>query len=742
MEKKERKINIYLSAVIPVGAIALALAIFKFPLEKVDAGLIALSILTVFFSSYLRIQLPRTKIHLTLSDALIILSLLIYGGPVSIILAALESCVTSLNFRRQGINIKTKTIGLNIAVAAISVFITAFIVRLIFTAPETIVEKGSVVSFVGILITMALSQFFVNSGCAAAFIALKNEKSLWEVWNQYCLNAMVMYLTGGFMAGLSAKALEQINMFLFAVVLGFFALAYMTYKRYVDDVKQTAAKAEQAERERAEQAERHIVELQHHIAEQDRIGQALRESKERFRHAAFHDGLTDLPNRNQFMDTLQYLLEKCKSRPDFNFAVLFLDLDRFKTINDSLGHSMGDQLIKEVGNRLRNLIYEGDLVARFSGDEFAIIIKDVTDVEELANFAELIKYKLSAPFSVNERKIFTSVSIGIAMSSTAYDEAEDILRDADIAMYSAKENNKDYVIFDKMMHIRAVTLMQLETDLRYALERSEFCVFYQPIVKLNSMKLAGFEALIRWNHPQRGLVAPGEFIPICEDTGLIVPITLWILQEACEQIVTWQNMSPENESLMISVNLSGKHFAQDDLVNQISEILTKTKINPACVKLELTESAVMDNAERVILMLKDLKTLGVQLSIDDFGTGYSSLSYLHRFPIDTLKIDRSFVSEMESGSENGEIVRTIIALAKTLQMNVIAEGIESIHQLHQLQILGCEYGQGYLFSRPIPVPEAEKLFDDTSRWQNILPGHNFNAITQSSTDFVPLRFIK
>jgi diguanylate cyclase (GGDEF)-like protein len=564
---------------------------------------------------------------------------------------------------------------------------------------------------------------------------------LWQVWNEYCLNALVMYLAGAFMAGLSAKALRQIDMFLFVVVIGFFTLAYMTYKRYVDDVKETAAKAEQAERERAEQAERHIIELQHHIAEQDRIEHALRESKERFRHAAFHDGLTNLPNRNQFMETLHYLLEKCKSNPNFNFAVLFLDLDRFKTINDSLGHSMGDQLIREVANRLKSLVYEGDLVARFSGDEFAIIIKDVANVEELASFAELIKYKLSAPFSVNERQIFTSVSMGIAMGSTAYDEAEDILRDADIAMYSAKENNKDYVIFDKMMHIRAVTLMQLETDLRYAIERKEFCVFYQPIIKLNSMHLAGFEALIRWNHPQRGLIPPGEFIPVCEDTGLIIPVTLWILQEACEQTVAWQNMSPENESLMISINLSGKHFAQNDLVDQISEILAKTKINPALVKLELTESAVMDNAERVILMLRDLKKLGVQLSIDDFGTGYSSLSYLHRFPIDTLKVDRSFVGEMETGSENGEIVRTIIALAKTLQMNVIAEGIESIHQLHQLQILGCEYGQGFLFSRPIPAAEVEKLFEDTTRWQNIIPSQGLNIIAQNR-EFSHLRLAK
>jgi diguanylate cyclase (GGDEF)-like protein len=492
-------------------------------------------------------------------------------------------------------------------------------------------------------------------------------------------------------------------------------------------VKTTAAKAEQSERERAEQAEQHISELQHHIAEQERISDALRKSKERFRRAAFHDSLTDLPNRNQFTEKLKFLLKESKLKPDFKFAVLFLDLNRFKTVNDSLGHSTGDKLIKHVAARLTGSVYEGDLVARFSGDEFAIAIKDVADATEMLNFAELIKHRISEPFVVGGRKIFTSVSIGIAMGNPLYEEAEEILRDADIAMYHAKENEKDYVIFDKTMHTRAVTRMQLETDLRTAIERRELCAYYQPIVDLTTMRLAGFEALMRWNHPQRGLIPPGEFIPVCEDTGLIVPVTLWMLRESCGQLASWNKDFPETP-LMMSVNLSGKHFAQNDLVAQINDVLAETEIDPAHLKLELTESAVMENAERVILMLRELKKLGVQLSIDDFGTGYSSLSYLHRFPIDTLKVDRSFVSEMETGSENGEIVRTIVGLAKTLRMNVIAEGIESIHQIHQLQILGCEYGQGFLFSRPVPLAEAEKLIADSMRWQNIMPNSRHNTL--------------
>ncbi len=728
VENKEKYIRFYLSVMIPLGVISVLWAVGTFPLEQLSVNLAALSIVTVFFSSYLRIQLPRTKIHLTVSDALIILSFLIYGGEVAVLLATFETIFTTLNFRRKGVNIKNRTIILNISVAAFSSFVTAMVVKTLFSSPTEIVTSGTNTDFIGLLTAMAISQFVVNSICAAIFVALKSEKTIWQVWNEYCLNALVMYIAGALIAGLSVKALNTINMFLFAAVIGFSALIYITYKRYVDDVKETAAKAEHSERERAEQAEKHIGELQHYISEQERISDALRESKDLFRHAAFHDGLTNLPNRNQFIETLKFLLHECKEKPDFKFAVLFLDLDRFKTVNDSLGHSTGDRLIKHVAERLAGSIYEGDLVARFSGDEFAIIVQDVNDVSEMLNFAELIKHKISSPFVVGGRKIFTSVSIGIALGNSSYTEAEEILRDADIAMYHAKESGKDYVIFDKMMHTRAVTRMQLETDLRQAVERGEFCVYYQPIIDLNTMRLAGFEALMRWNHPTRGLVPPGEFIPVCEDTGLIIPVTLWILRESCNQLVNWKKQFPSSP-LMMSVNLSGKHFTNNDLVAQISDILGETGINPSDLKLELTESAVMDNAERVISMLRELKSLGVQLSIDDFGTGYSSLSYLHRFPIDTLKVDRSFVSEMETGSENGEIVRTIISLAKTLRMNVVAEGIESIHQIHQLQILGCEYGQGFLFSRPVPPVEAEKLLEDMNRWQNILP----NQISSSST---------
>ena len=693
--------------------------------------MIALTIVTVFFSSYLRIQLPRTKIHLTVSDALILLSLLIYGGEVTIILAALEAVYLSLNFRRKGISIKTKTILLNIAVAVISVFSTATVINYLYDSVETVVSKGSNTQLFGMMAVMAGVSFMVNSVGVSIYAASKSEKSIWSVWNEYCLNALVIYFTGAILAGIIVRSLQPVNILLVAGVVGFSAIVYMTYRRYVDDIKETAAKAEQSERERAEQAENHIVELQMHIAEQERIGEALRESKERFRHAAFHDSLTDLPNRNSFIEALKFALEKHKQIPGYNFAVLFLDLNRFKTINESLGHSIGNNLLQAVGKRLNELIKDGDLLARFGGDEFAIVLGNVKNAEDVTSFAELINYKFSYPFNINGREIFINTSIGISFGGDNYEEAEEVLRDADIAMYHAKDRKKTCEIFNQTMHTRAVTLLQIETDLRYAVERGQFRAFYQPIVALDTMELGGFETLIRWQHPQRGLVPPNEFIPVAEETGLIVPITYWILEESCRQIVRLQRLDPARRPLFLSVNLSGKHFAHGDIVERIQEIIIKTQIAPQCLKLEITESAMMDNPEKAIATLKRLRNLGLQLSIDDFGTGYSSLSYLHRFPIDTLKVDRSFVGTMEDGTENGEIVRTIIALAKTLKLDVVAEGIETIHQFHQLRILGCEYGQGYLFSRPVPIEEAEAICEDRTRWQNIIPDNNLAGIIQT-----------
>jgi len=721
MESKEKKITLLVLILLPFALATVVWALMGITLERIDAGVITLGALTIFCSCYLRIQLPRVNIHLTISDGLIILSLLLYGGEISVLLAVIEMVCASLNLYRKSVVIKPKTILINVFVAAISVFVAAQVVRIIFGPTDLILQRGDTTSFVWLLVGMAMSLFVVNSVFVALYSSIKRELSFWKVWTENCFDAVIIYLTGAVVAGIILKALEQINIFLFAAVVGFFGVVYLTFRRFVEDLKKTVETAKQAERERAEQAEEHVNELQHYVAELERSGEALQESHENFRHAAYHDALTGLPNRNFFIDTLKGLLQQSRENTEVNFAVLFLDLKSFKTINDSLGHSMGDRLIKNVAKRLAGMVREDDMVGRFGGDKFGIILTDLLSREEATGFADRLAKRLSEPYTLDGRQVFTSAKIGIAYGNSKYPEAEDILRDADIAMYYAKENEDNYVIFDQKMHIRAVTRLQLENDLRYAIERNEFELFYQPIISLDTATLEGFEALVRWNHPQRGLVPPNEFIPISENTGLIIPMTVQILHSACSQVVKWQRESASARPLSIAVNLSGKHFGHPALVEQIQTVIAETGIDPASLKLELTESAVMENAETAILMLKQIKETGVRISIDDFGTGYSSLSYLHRFPIDLLKVDRSFVSAMEENTENGEIVRTVIALAKALNLKVVAEGIESIHQFHQLRILGCEYGQGYLFSKPLPVAEIERLLADNTRWQNILP---------------------
>jgi len=430
-------------------------------------------------------------------------------------------------------------------------------------------------------------------------------------------------------------------------------------------------------------------------------------------HDAFHDALTGLPNRALFTDRLKLTLARGKRLGAHQFAVLFLDLDRFKVINDSLGHMVGDQLLVGIARRLEACLRPGDTVARLGGDEFTILLEDINDIKEAVAVARRVGKELSLPFNLGGHEVFTTVSIGIAPSTTGYDRPEDVLRDADTAMYRAKSLGKSrHEVFDKVMHAHAVNLLRLETDLRRALDRQEFSVHYQPIVALETGQVEGFEALLRWRHPEHGLIPPTKFIPVAEETGLIIPIGQWALHEACRQMREWQEQFPRARPLFISVNLSARQFSNPDLIEQIRQALRATGLDPRSLKLEITESVVMDDIEQAIEMLNQLRALGVESSIDDFGTGYSSLSYLHRFSSSTLKVDRSFVSRMADHNENIEIVRTIIVLARNLGMKVVAEGVETEGQLAQLRALSCDYGQGYLFSKPANATNVTKLLSD------------------------------
>ena len=439
-------------------------------------------------------------------------------------------------------------------------------------------------------------------------------------------------------------------------------------------------------------------------------------AEERLVHDALHDTLTGLPNRALFMDHLKLAVKRATRHRDLQFAILFLDLDRFKIINDSLGHMVGDQLLVGIAHRLETCLRSADTIARLGGDEFTILLENIKDLGEVTQVAERIQNELSRPFNLGGHEVFTTASIGIALSAVGYDRAEDILRDADTAMYRAKILGKArHEVFNKDMHAHAINLLLMETDLRHALERQELSLHYQPVVSLKTNSLIGFEALVRWQHPQRGSVAPAEFIPIAEETGLIIPVGRWVLREACRQMRQWQKQFSSDPPLYISVNLSGKQFTQSDLITQIIQTLQETGLDPRILKLEITESVVMENIATAISMLQQLRAVGVEVSIDDFGTGYSSLSYLHRLPIDTLKIDRSFVSQMTQNDENTEIVRTIVTLAKSLELGVVAEGVETPEQLAQLRLLKCDGGQGYLFSVPLDAEAAEALIRKRAR---------------------------
>jgi diguanylate cyclase (GGDEF)-like protein/PAS domain S-box-containing protein len=434
-----------------------------------------------------------------------------------------------------------------------------------------------------------------------------------------------------------------------------------------------------------------------------------KQAEEKLIHDALHDSLSSLPNRAFFMTLLDRAIKRTRRRHQYLFAVLFVDLDRFKLVNDSLGHIVGDRLLVAISERLQSCLRPGDVVARLGGDEFTILLDDLGEVSDATRVAERIQTELREPFLLEGHEVYTSASIGIALSTAGHDQPEYFLRDADTAMYRAKARGKArYEMFDETMHAHAVAELQLETDLRRALERGDFTVRYQPIVSLDTLQTIGFEALVRWQHSERGLVPPAEFIPVAEETGLIVPISRWVMRTACRQMGVWLRQFPELPDLSVSVNVSAKHFQQPDLVEQILGVLEETGLPPANLKLEITENVLMDEPEAYVAVISELRRAGVQVQIDDFGTGYSSLSYLQRFRVDTLKIDRSFLAARGEG-QGWDIVETIITLAEDLGVNVIAEGVETEEQNARLKELRCRHAQGYLFREPVDAKTATAL---------------------------------
>lgn len=443
--------------------------------------------------------------------------------------------------------------------------------------------------------------------------------------------------------------------------------------------------------------------------------------EERLVHDVFHDALTGLPNRTLFMDRLKLAAERARRHKNQVFGVLFIDLDGFKTINDRLGHLSGDQLLIEVGRRLRGCLRTTDTIARLGGDEFTIVLEDFSDQAELIRIIERLQQELARPFELGPRDIMISASIGVAISTRRYEHVEEILREADMAMYKAKSAGKKcYYLFDGHESASTSDQPDLDFDLAKMVERNQLFLHYQPIVSLENGKLLAFEALVRWQHPQRGVLSPMDFVRLAEKTGTIMNMGMWVLREACLQLKRWQAQFPYHSSLGISVNLSSKQFVQPEFNDRVIEILNDIGLDPRRLQLEITETVVMENIDTAAITLHQLQALGVDLGIDDFGTGYSSLSYLHRLPINSLKLDKSFVRGMVKKREHAAIVRTILALARSLGIRVIAEGVETLDQLIELRRLQCDAAQGFLFAKPLDAEAAGQLLGLRNQWHRTI----------------------
>jgi diguanylate cyclase (GGDEF)-like protein len=438
-----------------------------------------------------------------------------------------------------------------------------------------------------------------------------------------------------------------------------------------------------------------------------------RRAEAQLAHAALHDPLTQLPNRALLTKCIEQNLAIARENSHYRFALLFIDLDRFKIVNDGLGHTIGDLFLRTIAERFRHCLRGSDTIARFGGDEFSVLLENIGQESEAIQVAQRLLATLRHPFHLEGHTLYSSASIGIAIGSANYQKAVDLLRDADLAMYRAKGKGKScYALFEGDLHLQSLKLLQLDSDLHQALSRKEFVIYYQPMICLNTNRLVGFEALMRWKHPSRGFIPPNEFIPVAEETGFILALGEWGLNEACRQMHSWHLEFPEFSNLAISVNLAGQQLHEIDFIDKIDRILIDTGLSASALKLELTERMLIDNVEIVLETLSKIRQRKIQLSIDDFGTGYSSLSYLARFPLDTLKIDRGFIERMTDDAENLEIVRAICTLAHSLGLDVIAEGIESQEQVELLKTFNCEFGQGYLFAEPLDREATEKLISN------------------------------
>ena len=828
----QSKTKNYMLSIITIGTLCLLGALIYLPYHTLDYRLIILVALTIGLGSRVSLQIPRFKSHIAVSDTFIFFALLLYGGEVAIVLAAVEALFSSWRFCNKKI-----TVFFNMAAMALSTSIVFLVLQL--TALESRLHgQGEYLSnFILLLSVMALTQFICNTTIASVYSSLKTEKPFLETWKTKYAWTFITYLFGSISAGILMHFTITIG---FVVVIATFPVIYfiyLTYRMYLKNVEMATAQAEQAENH-AEILEKQSV--------------ALRESEERFRSAfnyapigialvspagswlkvnhalckilgyteeeflatdfqsmlfaedlgntlvrihellsgkipncqmeqryihkdektvwaswsvsaasdaqsdrpnlifqiqditdrklaeeklqyeATHDALTGLPNRAFFMSRLEAALERAQENPNHKVSILFIDLDRFKVVNDSLGHFIGDMLLVGIADRLRDCLRPSDIVARLGGDEFTILVEGNHYPREVIRIAERVKEKFAKSFDLSGQEVYSSASIGILHNSDKHLVPADMMRDADTAMYQAKRAGKArHEVFDEGMHKAVKETLLLENDLRRAIERQEMVVYYQPIHSLITREVLGFEALARWNHPEFGTLSPNKFIPLAEEIGLIDSLGEHILRQSCLQMCLLREKMPDSLHHILSVNLSCKQFEQPDLVKRIKQILDETGFPPDKLKLEITESVFFKYEDKAVKMLDQLCALGIEINIDDFGTGYSNLSYLMQLPISTLKIDRSFIEPIKQEGDNIEIVQTIVMLAKNLGMKVIAEGVETEYQIEQLKKFNCEVAQGYFFSRPMRFEDLEQFLGAVPK--QIIPQPAFEDVSVLST---------
>lgn len=709
--------------VIGLGIFVTGLALFTLPSDSFGWGYVLLLSFAVLLAPRMSLTLPRSKFSISFSDSIVVLSFLVFGGEMAIFTAFVETLANCLYLKHSGRLSGRWIVPFNASLAAVVTAVSYGVLIASTLLPAFEKNRSNTRALVAVLGLFALTQFFSSSILASVYQHIKSKTGVWTIWKTQGLSSSLTQFTGAALAGIVFKLINYADVLVTGIACVGLVLMYMSYRQSIGEINEAIDQVEDAEREKAEvererrrEAEKHTDQLKIALEKEEQANIALRKSERDFQHAALHDSLTRLPNRKHLGDILRTLISDYKRDPSETFHVLFLDISRFKNINDSLGHTIGDKVLMIAAKRFVRMLNPADMVARIGGDEFAVILRNVKTTGKAQKVARRIYESISQPFSLSGNSISISVNIGIAPCDAEYHTPEEVLRDADIAMHYAKEKEDGVAIFTKELRFRFLERIRTENDLRLAIDRSELSMNYQPLVDLHSGNLLGFEALLRWNHSEFGNVPPNKFIPIAEDSGLIIPITIWILKETCTRLARWQKIDPAYRELIVSVNISGKHLIHGDLIADVEHALEMSKLPPSSLKLEITESVAMENADHTINVLNRLKQLGVRLSIDDFGTGYSSLSILHRLPFDSLKIDRSFVYSVGENGENSEILQTIISLAKNLKMRVIAEGIETETQLNLLQNLGCDYGQGYLLARPQNAELAEKGLYEHKNW--------------------------